>query len=186
MNHWMWPVSLVGILSTAVVCGTDMFFLIIGRLPEPRSWDFSTCSPMRGQLGRRSGNWLSLEQSTALLNSIEGEGLRRKRDYAVVATLLGCGLRRSEIVELDVESIQQRQDHWVIVDLIGKGGHIPPCPSLDGPRRLWTAGSRQPQSPGESSFVRSIGMGRSGGAASAKTWCGASSEGIVCVWGLHT
>jgi hypothetical protein len=27
MNHWMWPVSLVGILSTAVVCGTDMFFL---------------------------------------------------------------------------------------------------------------------------------------------------------------
>src|SRR6516164_8825303 len=31
MNHWMWPVSLVGILSTAVVCGTDMFFLTVGR-----------------------------------------------------------------------------------------------------------------------------------------------------------
>src|SRR5215831_14673651 len=31
MNHWMWPVSLVGILSTAVVCSTDMFFLTIGR-----------------------------------------------------------------------------------------------------------------------------------------------------------
>src|SRR5215468_8806852 len=31
MNHWMWPVSLVGIFSTAVVCGTDMFFLTIGR-----------------------------------------------------------------------------------------------------------------------------------------------------------
>ena len=31
MNHWMWPVSLVGILSTAVVCVTDMFFLTIGR-----------------------------------------------------------------------------------------------------------------------------------------------------------
>ena len=31
MNHWMWPVSLVGILSAAVVCGTDMFFLTIGR-----------------------------------------------------------------------------------------------------------------------------------------------------------
>jgi len=27
----MWPVSLVGILSTAVVLGTDMFFLTIGR-----------------------------------------------------------------------------------------------------------------------------------------------------------
>jgi hypothetical protein len=31
MNHWMWAVSLVGILSTAVVWGTDMFFLTIGR-----------------------------------------------------------------------------------------------------------------------------------------------------------
>ena len=31
MNHWIWPLSLVGILSTAVVCGTDMFFLTIGR-----------------------------------------------------------------------------------------------------------------------------------------------------------
>jgi hypothetical protein len=31
MNHLIWPVSLVGILSTAVVCGTDMFFLTVGR-----------------------------------------------------------------------------------------------------------------------------------------------------------
>src|SRR5262249_53490814 len=31
MNHWMWLVSLVGILSTAVVFGTDMFFFTIGR-----------------------------------------------------------------------------------------------------------------------------------------------------------
>jgi len=31
MTHWLWPVSLVGILSTAVVLGTDMFFLTVGR-----------------------------------------------------------------------------------------------------------------------------------------------------------
>ena len=31
MNHWMWLVSLVGILGTAVVLGTDMFFLTVGR-----------------------------------------------------------------------------------------------------------------------------------------------------------
>jgi hypothetical protein len=31
MNHWMWAVSLAGILSTAVVCSTDMFFLTVGR-----------------------------------------------------------------------------------------------------------------------------------------------------------
>jgi hypothetical protein len=31
MNHLIWLVSLVGILSTAVVFGTDMFFLTVGR-----------------------------------------------------------------------------------------------------------------------------------------------------------
>jgi hypothetical protein len=31
MNHLIWPVALIGILSTAVVCGTDMFFLTVGR-----------------------------------------------------------------------------------------------------------------------------------------------------------
>ena len=31
MNHWMWLLSLVGILSTAVVFGTDTFLLTIGR-----------------------------------------------------------------------------------------------------------------------------------------------------------
>ena len=31
MNHWIWLVSLVGILGTAVLFGTDMFFLTIGR-----------------------------------------------------------------------------------------------------------------------------------------------------------
>ncbi len=31
MNHLIWAVSLVGILSTAVVFGTDMFFLTVGR-----------------------------------------------------------------------------------------------------------------------------------------------------------
>jgi Domain of unknown function (DUF1772) len=31
MNHWTWLFPLVGILSTAVVFGTDVFFLTIGR-----------------------------------------------------------------------------------------------------------------------------------------------------------
>ena len=31
MNYWTWLLSPLGILSTAVVFGTDMFFLTIGR-----------------------------------------------------------------------------------------------------------------------------------------------------------
>jgi hypothetical protein len=31
MNHLIWPASLAGLISTAVIFGTDMFFLTVGR-----------------------------------------------------------------------------------------------------------------------------------------------------------
>jgi hypothetical protein len=37
--------------------------------------------------------------------------------------LIGCGLRRAELLGLTLESIQQPEDQWVIADLVGKGGH---------------------------------------------------------------
>ena len=80
------------------------------------------------QIGHRSGNWLTLEQGANLLNSACGDGLRERRDYAMLAMLLGCGLRRSELVGLAIEKVQVRQGHWVIVDLVGKGGHIRTIP----------------------------------------------------------
>ena len=42
--------------------------------------------------------------------------------------LFGCGFRRSELVGLEFDDIQMRQDNWVVVDLIGKGGHIRTVP----------------------------------------------------------
>ncbi len=80
------------------------------------------------QLGQRSGNWLSLEQSSDVLSRARGDRMREKRDYAMLAILFGCGLRRSELVGLEMNDVQKRQDHWAIVDLIGKGGHIRTVP----------------------------------------------------------
>ena len=80
------------------------------------------------QLGQRSGNWLSLEQSSNVLSLARGNAVREKRDYAMLALLLGCGLRRSELVGLQMSDVQKRQEHWAIVDLIGKGGHIRTVP----------------------------------------------------------
>src|SRR6202521_3684445 len=50
------------------------------------------------QLGHRSGNWVSLDQSSEVLKHASGDSLRARRDYAMLAMLLGCGLRRSELV----------------------------------------------------------------------------------------
>jgi integrase len=46
----------------------------------------------------------------------------------MVAMLIGCGLRRAELLALQLESIQQREEHWVIADLFGKGGHVRTVP----------------------------------------------------------
>jgi site-specific recombinase XerD len=80
------------------------------------------------QLGFRSGNWLSAEQSSQVLKHAWGDTMRAKRDYAMLAMLFGCGFRRSELVGLELDDIQMRQGHWAVVDLIGKGGHIRTVP----------------------------------------------------------
>jgi integrase len=81
--------------------------------------------------GTRVGNWLTVEQGRALLSSFDRTSLRRKRDYAMVAVLLGCGLRRAELAAVQVQDLQRREDHWVFADLIGKGGHIRTVPIPD-------------------------------------------------------
>jgi site-specific recombinase XerC len=80
------------------------------------------------QLGFRAGNWLSAEQSSEVLSRAFGLTPRAKRDYAMLAMLFGCGLRRSELAGLDMDEVQMRQAHWAVVDLIGKGGHIRTVP----------------------------------------------------------
>jgi site-specific recombinase XerC len=80
------------------------------------------------QLGFRSGNWLSTEESSEVLRCARGNSMRAKRDYAMLALLFGCGFRRSELVGLGLDEIQMRQGHWAVIDLIGKGGHIRTVP----------------------------------------------------------
>jgi site-specific recombinase XerD len=83
------------------------------------------------QLGVRLGNWLTAEQGRAPIEAPAMETLRGKRDRAILGVLLGCGLRRSELVHLKVENVQQREDHWAIVDLVGKGGPVRTVPVPD-------------------------------------------------------
>lgn len=80
--------------------------------------------PNSRQKGTRLGNWLTREQAKELLAVPDRSTLKGKRDYVILALLVGCALRRNELAELDVETIQQREGRWVLADLEGKGRRI--------------------------------------------------------------
>lgn len=95
--------------------------------------------------GVRLGNWLTPEQSQRLWNTPDSDSLKGKRDRALLAILLACGLRRHEAVKLDFRHIQQREEHWAIVDLKGKAGHTRTVPMPGWVKASDAAGGEQIQ-----------------------------------------
>ena len=83
------------------------------------------------KLGVRLGNWLTVDECRQLLRAPDEQTLKGKRDRAVLAILLGCGLRRAEVAKIEVRDLQRREEHWAIVDLVGKGRHIRTVPVPD-------------------------------------------------------
>jgi site-specific recombinase XerD len=78
--------------------------------------------------GRRTGNWLTREEAQAWLGAPDKRAMRGLRDRALLAVLIGCGLRRSEAAGLTFEHVQQRDGRWVLVDLIGKRDKVRSVP----------------------------------------------------------
>jgi integrase/recombinase XerD len=80
--------------------------------------------PVRGV---RAGNWLTRDQAEKLLLA-PPDTLMGLRDRAILALLIGCGLRRDELATLTFEHLQQRDGRWVLVDLVGKGRRVRTVP----------------------------------------------------------
>ena len=58
--------------------------------------------------------YLTMEQSAALLQSVSGQN--EKRDYAILMLFLNCGIRRSELVNLNLTDVYEDR-----IRVVGKG-----------------------------------------------------------------
>ena len=66
------------------------------------------------KLRRSLPRYLTLEQSAALLNAVSG--VNEKRDYAILMIFLNCGIRRSELVGLNLSDVYEDR-----LRVVGKG-----------------------------------------------------------------
>lgn len=66
------------------------------------------------KVGKRLPKYLKLDEAVSLLHSISGD--YKERDYAIITIFLNCGLRLSELVNIDISHI--RGD---TLNVIGKG-----------------------------------------------------------------
>lgn len=90
-----------------------------GLIEESAAQTISRVENIKRQ-GKKLGNWLTQEQAVAMVNSPDVTTLKGLRDRAILSVMLGCGLRREEVVKLEVKHLQQREGRWVILDLHGK------------------------------------------------------------------
>src|SRR5580704_15090563 len=123
------------------------------------------------KLGVRLGNWLTADQSHALWQAPDHDRTKGKRDRALLAVLLACGLRRHELAGLTVDHLQQREGHWAIIDLRGKAGHVRTVPVPDWVRGLLDEWMNAAGITGGRLFRRV--------SSSGKVWCERVTEKLV-------
>jgi len=81
-----------------------------------------------GNTARRLGNWIGAADAARLIQTPPADTLRGRRDRAMLAVLIGCGIRRAELARLADADIQQREGRWCVVDLAGKGRKLRTVP----------------------------------------------------------
>jgi site-specific recombinase XerD len=71
------------------------------------------------KLGKRMPRYLSLDESKTLLNVAQNEENRNStRDYAIITLFLNCGMRLSELININIKDISFSEEK---LNVVGKG-----------------------------------------------------------------
>lgn len=79
-------------------------------------------------IGCAARQWLTADEARPFWLSPDPDTLKGKRDRAILAVLLGCGLPTSRAGRPSIYASAATREHWAVVDLVGKGGHIRTVP----------------------------------------------------------
>jgi len=77
---------------------------------------------------QRLGKWLTEAEAGRLLGVPDPKSRLGIRDRAILSLWVACGLRRDELVRLEVRHLQLRDERWVLLDLKGKGRRVRTVP----------------------------------------------------------
>ncbi len=83
---------------------------------KAKTLDYNPASELESpKILKRLPRYLNIEESVHLLQSISGE--HKERDYCIITLFLNCGLRLSELVNINISNIKDD-----VLTVIGKGG----------------------------------------------------------------
>jgi len=112
---------------------TNMYVTAIRRLVMKGAETGVFPSELASAIGRVKGvrresvrirNPLTMFELEKLMSTPNTGTLKGKRDRALLAVLIGCGLHREEIASLTIEHVQWQRSGWIIRDLTGRGQRV--------------------------------------------------------------
>ena len=118
---WRVPLEACGLGASLLTCGSRRCGSLRveaadNGLLAPELANSITCVKGVASKDVHLRNWLTAKQAQALLNAPGSTTIKGLRDRAILAVLLGCGLRRSEVAALTYKDVQQPDGRWCIVD----------------------------------------------------------------------
>lgn len=91
-----------------------------GALDSRIADGIKTVRGVKPERTRSDGHPLSKQAAQKLLNTPDTATLKGLRDCAILALMIGCGLRRAEVVDLTFADIRRRGTRWALLN-VGDG-----------------------------------------------------------------